>query len=130
MTIGPPGRPPKSARGPLNSFPRTAAVAGCVMAIGCLAFAPGCKRSEGMPTFEPPSTPVAVVAAERRDEPVYVEQNGKCVGRPHVTVYHNGIKIHDKFTLPQDAHKGHFHFQDHNNPVRFRNIWVLPVGRK
>lgn len=58
------------------------------------------------------------------------KKDGKYVGHPHVTVYHNGIKIHDKFTLPQDAHKGHFHFQDHNNPVRFRNIWVLPVGRK
>lgn len=57
-------------------------------------------------------------------------ENGKYAAHPHVTVYHNGIKIHDKFTLPQDAHKGHFHFQDHGNPVRFRNIWVLPVGQK
>jgi len=55
------------------------------------------------------------------------KKDGKYVGHPHVTVYHNGTKIHDKFTLPQDAHKGHFHFQDHGNPVRFRNIWVLPV---
>ena len=57
------------------------------------------------------------------------KKDGKYVGHPHVTVYHNGFKIHDKFTLPQDAHKGHFHFQDHHNPVRFRNIWVLPVGQ-
>ena len=58
------------------------------------------------------------------------KKDGKYVGHPHVTVYHNGIKIHDKFTLPQDAHKGHFHFQDHGNAVRFRNIWVLPVDQK
>jgi hypothetical protein len=58
------------------------------------------------------------------------KKDGKYVGHPHVTVYHNGIKIHDKFTLPQDAQKSHFHFQDHHNPVRFRNIWVLPVGQK
>lgn len=58
------------------------------------------------------------------------KKNSKYVGHPQVTVYHNGVKIHDKFTLPQDANKGHFHFQDHGNPVRFRNIWVLPVEEK
>jgi len=58
------------------------------------------------------------------------KKDAKYVGHPHVTVYHNGIKIHDKFTLPQNANKGHFHFQDHGNPVRFRNIWVLPVEQK
>jgi hypothetical protein len=51
-------------------------------------------------------------------------------GKPHVTVYHNGITIHDKFTPHQDAIKSHLRFQDHGNPVRFRNIWVLPVGQK
>ena len=45
-------------------------------------------------------------------------------------MYHNGIKIHDKFTPGQDAIKSHLHFQDHGNPVRFRNIWVLPVEQK
>jgi hypothetical protein len=58
------------------------------------------------------------------------KKDGKYVGKPHVTVYHNGIKIHDKFTPHQDAIKSHLHFQDHGNPVRFRNIWVLPVEQK
>jgi hypothetical protein len=58
------------------------------------------------------------------------KKDGKYVGHPHVTVYHNGVKIHDKFTLPQDAHKGHFHFQDHGDAVRFRNLWVLPLDQK
>jgi hypothetical protein len=40
-----------------------------------------------------------------------------------LTVYHNGMKIHDAVEL---KHKpGQFYFQDHRNPVRYRNIWVL-----
>ncbi|MCX7825966.1 MAG: DUF1080 domain-containing protein [Verrucomicrobiae bacterium] len=50
--------------------------------------------------------------------------------KPHVTVYHNGIKIHDNVELKKDAKAGAFHFQDHGNPVRYRNIWVLPVVGK
>ncbi|NQT51716.1 DUF1080 domain-containing protein [bacterium] len=52
---------------------------------------------------------------------------GKVVGKPRVTVYHNGIKIHDNHEVRRDARKGGFHFQDHGNPVRYRNIWVLPI---
>jgi hypothetical protein len=58
------------------------------------------------------------------------KKDGKYAGKPHVTVYHNGIKIHDKFAPRQDAIKSHLHFQDHGNPVRFRNIWVLPVEQE
>ena len=49
------------------------------------------------------------------------DANGKSKG--HLTVYHNGIKIHDAVELNHRA--GGFHFQDHGNPVRYRNIWVL-----
>lgn len=54
------------------------------------------------------------------------KKDGKPAGNPRVTVYHNGIKIHDAFELKGKARKGTFHFQDHGNPVRYRNIWVLP----
>jgi len=57
-------------------------------------------------------------------------QGGKYVGPPSLTVYHNGIKIHDNVPLRSDARKGGFQFQDHGNPVRYRNIWVLPVASK
>jgi hypothetical protein len=50
------------------------------------------------------------------------------VGRPRVTVSHNGIKIHDNVELQRDARVGGFHFQDHGNPVHYRNIWVLPLA--
>jgi len=57
-----------------------------MIAIGCLGFAPGCKRSEGMLSFERPPTPVAVFAVERRDVPVYIDQIGKCVAREMVAI--------------------------------------------
>ena len=57
-------------------------------------------------------------------------KDGKPVGKPHVTVYHNGIKIHENCEIrspsPGESPKGRLHFQDHGNPVRFRNIWVVP----
>jgi hypothetical protein len=56
------------------------------------------------------------------------KKNGKPTGKPHVTVLHNGIKIHDNARLNADAKVGGFHFQDHGNPVQYRNIWVLPIS--
>ena len=56
--------------------------------------------------------------------------DGKLVGKPKITVVHNGIKIHDGAVMKFDAKKGGLHFQDHGNPVRFRNIWVLPLETK
>jgi hypothetical protein len=57
------------------------------------------------------------------------KRDGQYVGKPKVTVFHNGIKIHDNAELRNNARRGRFHFQDHGNPVRYRNIWVLPVGQ-
>jgi hypothetical protein len=54
------------------------------------------------------------------------KKDGKPSGKPHITVTHNGIKIHDNAELKFDAKKGGLHFQDHGNPVRFRNIWLVP----
>jgi len=48
----------------------------------------------------------------------------------YLTVIHNGVKIHDNVKLRRGPRKGSFHFQDHGNPVRYRNIWVLPVKEK
>lgn len=53
-----------------------------------------------------------------------------------ITVLHNGVKVHDHQELgyatrahpvdegPED---GPIYLQDHNNPIRFRNIWVEPI---
>ena len=57
-------------------------------------------------------------------------KDGKPLGKPRVTVCHNGIKIHEncetRSPSPGESPKGRLHFQDHGNPVRFRNIWVVP----
>lgn len=71
---------------------------------------------------------VEFTAAEYRD--------GKVVAPPRITVYHNGTKIHDNVALPGDQttggavvgvgpEPGPIHLQDHGNPVRYRNIWVV-----
>ena len=44
-----------------------------------------------------------------------------------LTVLHNGVKIHDNVRLKRQPRKGGFSFQDHGNPVRYRNIWVKPI---
>ena len=58
------------------------------------------------------------------------KKDGNLVGRPRVTVLHNGILIHDKAEPDRNARAGGFHFQDHGNPVQFRNIWVMPLEDK
>jgi hypothetical protein len=56
------------------------------------------------------------------------KKDGKPTGKPRVTVLHNGVKIHDNAEMRNDARVGGLHFQDHGNPVQFRNIWVVPLA--
>ncbi|MCX5683471.1 MAG: DUF1080 domain-containing protein [Planctomycetota bacterium] len=57
-------------------------------------------------------------------------KDGKPTGKPHVTVLHNGLKIHDNFEMQKDAKAGNIFFQDHGNAVHYRNIWVQPLEDK
>lgn len=61
---------------------------------------------------------------------------GKMTERPWITVYHNGIKIHDKQEITKDfttaaprndkgAPEDSLYLQDHGNAVNYRNIWLL-----
>ena len=52
----------------------------------------------------------------------------------YVTVYHNGVMIHEDLELPsytaasmlkEAPEGGPIYLQDHSNPVRYRNIWVV-----
>ena len=67
-------------------------------------------------------------------------EDGKLVAPPRITVLHNGIKIHDNVELPGDRNTtaaplpvgpepGPIYLQDHGNPVRYRNIWVVETGK-
>ncbi|MBL9115237.1 MAG: DUF1080 domain-containing protein [Verrucomicrobiaceae bacterium] len=53
-----------------------------------------------------------------------------------ITVIHNGVVIHDKVEVPNpttasplrdEGPTGPIHLQNHGNPVRFRNFWVVPL---
>jgi hypothetical protein len=64
-----------------------------------------------------------------------VDDRGKVIAPARVTVKHNGVVIHDDVELPQPTPGGRgggvidpgpVFLQDHGNPVRYRNIWVVP----
>ncbi len=65
-------------------------------------------------------------------------ENGKLTANPRITVQHNGVKIHDNVELPGDRSStaapvkpgpetGPMYLQDHDNPVRYRNVWIVPL---
>ncbi len=58
------------------------------------------------------------------------------VKNARITVYHNGVKIHDDFELEtgtgigatrKPLAKGPIFFQNHGNPVLFRNVWAVEL---
>lgn len=64
------------------------------------------------------------------------DDGGKLVKNPRVTIRHNGVIIHDDVELPGERNTtaapigagpqpGPVYLQDHGNPVRYRNIWVV-----
>jgi hypothetical protein len=42
-----------------------------------------------------------------------------------MTVKHNGVVIHKDVVLRHSPARGNLHLQDHGNPVRYRNIWLV-----
>ena len=62
-------------------------------------------------------------------------EDGKKVKSARMTVRHNGVVIHDDVEVPhttvgarireESPEPGPVYLQDHGNPVRFRNIWVV-----
>ncbi|MBL8798346.1 MAG: DUF1080 domain-containing protein [Planctomycetia bacterium] len=63
--------------------------------------------------------------------------DGKKTEPARITVYHNGVKIHDDQKIDKDnttaglggdpCKPGPIMLQDHGNPVQFRNIWLVPM---
>jgi len=65
----------------------------------------------------------------------------KLVKPSHVTVLHNGVVLHHRQEyLGASAHRrapkytphpprGHVVLQDHGNTIRYRNIWIRPLGQ-
>jgi len=62
-------------------------------------------------------------------------KDGKKVKNATMTVRHNGVEIHKNLEVPfattaapvgEGVKPGPIYLQKHGNPVRFRNIWVIP----
>ena len=62
------------------------------------------------------------------------DSEGKKTANAKITVRHNGVLIHEDVELPkrttasplaEGSSPGFLHLQDHSNPVRYRNIWVV-----
>lgn len=64
------------------------------------------------------------------------DQEGKKISNARATVKHNGVVIHDNLEIPtatpggplnnESADPGPIFLQNHGDPVRYRNIWVVP----
>ena len=63
-------------------------------------------------------------------------EGDKKIENARMTVLHNGVKIHDNVELPKGTtaapvkegpESGPIYIQDHGNPIRFRNIWLVPT---
>jgi hypothetical protein len=66
------------------------------------------------------------------------DASGKKTSNARITIFWNGEKVHDNVELDgplpggagEKPEGGGIRLQDHGNPVRFRNIWVVPVAPK
>jgi hypothetical protein len=69
------------------------------------------------------------------------DSEGKLVKKGAVTVLHNGVLVHHRYELigntphqrlgnydQKHEPKGFIQLYEHGNPVRFRNIWIRPLG--
>ena len=65
------------------------------------------------------------------------DETGKKVRCARITVLHNGVAIHDDLEIPnktgagkpEGPDPGPIYLQNHGNPVRFRNVWIVERGR-
>jgi hypothetical protein len=49
----------------------------------------------------------------------------KDAGNTRLTVVHNGVKVHDAVDVGRRAVEDSIRLQDHGNPLRYRNIWLV-----
>lgn len=66
--------------------------------------------------------------------PAKFDENGKKTANARMTVRHNGVVIHDNVEVPKSTtaapvkegpEPGPLYIQNHGNPVRFKNIWLV-----
>ena len=99
----------------------------------------GALYGRAVPLVNASCKPGAVADLRHHLPPPAVHQSGKVTRKAVFTVFHNGVLIQDHVALeggtdwigphaitdsPPHGDKGPLMFQDHNNPVRFRNVWI------
>lgn len=67
-----------------------------------------------------------------------LDASGKVLEKPRISVWHNGIRIHRDVELQKEATtaglegqwvtKGPIMLQNHGSPIRYRNIWIVPMS--
>lgn len=65
--------------------------------------------------------------------PAQFDESGTKTRDMHISVWHNGVLIHNDIPVPSKTGAGKpegpeplpIRFQDHNNPVVYRNIWLV-----
>lgn len=57
-----------------------------------------------------------------------VIKDGKVVEKARLSVTHNGVLVQDAVEIDTRNESSQLEFQDHGNPMRFRNIWFKPAG--
>ena len=68
------------------------------------------------------------------------DKDGKETEYPRITVFHNGIKIHDNVEIKVESTStakagiqpatGPISLQDHGAAVKYRNVWIVPLKQK
>ncbi|WP_437224060.1 3-keto-disaccharide hydrolase [Planctomicrobium sp. SH661] len=66
------------------------------------------------------------------------DADGKKISDMQITIWHNGVLVHDHAVIPNKTGNGieegpqmlPTKLQAHNNPVHFRNIWLIPKTEK
>lgn len=61
------------------------------------------------------------------------DEKGKKIANARITVHHNGVAVHDNREIKNKTGAGQpeadkplpIHFQNHGNPVHFRNVWIV-----
>lgn len=53
---------------------------------------------------------------------------GRPARKARLTVLHNGVLVQYRREFDSNVQAGDLSLQDHNNPVRYRNIWLRPLG--
>ena len=56
------------------------------------------------------------------------DSSGKVIKKARLTVIHNGIVVHLAREFDTSEQASDLGLQDHNNPVRYRNIWVRKLN--